>query len=630
MTTPAFAQSEEPFMLDELVIQSRAAQELLGNTEITEEEIEGLNPRTMRDVFAGESSVTTGGGASIAQKVLVNGIEESLLSVTIDGARQNKSAFHHTGNVLIDPALLKRVEISEGIAPADAGAGALAGAIAYETKDARDFLLGGQSFGGSVRASYGTDDSKRGTLILAGQSMGFEWLLSGTRHTSDDYEDGDGETVPGTAADLTDYIGKTAYTTQAGHRFELSASQTEDTGLRQSQAGFIRPDFAAVVGRDAVLYEALSKRQSYTFSYTDEQPEGWFAPSVQLTYNTQEIDAGTAAWGENTSLSGVAKNEWRLSNGTLTAGVDFFDEDAEGEQYNEDGSIATSGEESMLDIGAFVQVRQDLTSRISASYGARVDWQEFEAADGQEFDDTGVSGNGSIDVALTDALHINAGVASSWGGYELGEAAIINFRTPWLYDGFTTSRANSGRIGLRYEQMGWTASAALFRTEVEDINAVLPEEGARGATNDVTSSGFELALGYAGERGFAQISYTNADVELDSDVITTTSYYLGRPVGEIIAMEAGYALTPEWRLGGSAEIALENDDTDPSLDSYEVLNAFAAYTPQAYDGLEVRLDVRNIFDETYVSRGSDGINFEGVVPLNEPGRNVQLTAGMQF
>ena len=153
----ASAQDADSLFLGTLRIEGAAAQSLLGNTQITEEEIESRNPATVKDVFAGESSVTVSGGAAMAQKVMVNGIEESLLSVTIDGARQNKSAFHHTGNVLLDPALLKRVEVSEGIAPADAGPGALAGQIAYETKDVGDLLDDGDSFGGFSSVTGGTN-----------------------------------------------------------------------------------------------------------------------------------------------------------------------------------------------------------------------------------------------------------------------------------------------------------------------------------------------------------------------------------------------------------------------------------------------------------------------------------------
>ncbi|WP_241525496.1 TonB-dependent receptor plug domain-containing protein [Pseudophaeobacter leonis] len=169
--TPTLAQDSEIILLDEIRIEAEDAQALLGNDTITEEEIEARNPSTTKDVFVGESAVTAGGGAAIAQKIFVNGIEESLLSVTIDGARQNKSAFHHTGNVLLDPELLKSVEISKGLAPADAGPGALAGSIAYETKDAADLLEEGDNFGG--RFMLGTSDN--------GADLEARWRFLGVR-----------------------------------------------------------------------------------------------------------------------------------------------------------------------------------------------------------------------------------------------------------------------------------------------------------------------------------------------------------------------------------------------------------------------------------------------------------------
>lgn len=144
----------------------------MGNDEISEEEIEQRNPQSIRDVFDGETSITTSGGAAIANKVFVNGVEESLLSVTIDGARQNKSAFHHTGSVLIDPALLKSVEVSKGLAPADAGPNALAGSLAYETKDAADLLQDGDNFGGMTTLTLGTNEDRiRAGLTLSGYEV---------------------------------------------------------------------------------------------------------------------------------------------------------------------------------------------------------------------------------------------------------------------------------------------------------------------------------------------------------------------------------------------------------------------------------------------------------------------------
>lgn len=120
-------------------------------------------------------------------------------------------------------------------------------------------------------------------------------------------------------------------------------------------------------------------------------------------------------------------------------------------------------------------------------------------------------------------------------------------------------------------------------------------------------------------------------MELDDTAIGSTAYYLGRPAGHIIGLEAGYDITQEWRVGGNAQIVLENDDITPSLPAYETVNLYTSYKPAALDGLELRLDVYNLFDQTYAARSSDGIDIPSrVVALNEPGRTFALTARLNF
>jgi len=75
---------------------------------------------------------------------------------------------------------------------------------------------------------------------------------------------------------------------------------------------------------------------------------------------------------------------------------------------------------------------------------------------------------------------------------------------------------------------------------------------------------------------------------------------------------------------------LENDDTGITLDGYEVVNFYAEYKPQRMENLSVRMDLHNIFDATYSSRSSDGLDSARVVPLTEPGRTISLTASIKF
>ena len=635
---PAIAQDADVTLLDELRIEAPGAQGLLGNAEITEDEIEARNPASMQDVFVSESAITSSGGAAIGQKVFVNGVEESLLSVTIDGARQNKSAFHHTGNILLDPSLLKSVEVSSGLAPADAGSGAMAGSIAYETKDARDLLEVGETMGGLLTVAAGTNGRDvRGTLSVFGENAGFEYLLSGTRVIGSDYEDGDGVTVPGTEPELSSYLAKLAFTTEEGNRLSFSASQTEDAGMRAAQQNFfgdyfIRPDFFGVVTGPTVLMEGLSRRTSYTLTYADETPGGMFAPTAQIAYNEQKVDV-IGTWGVNKSLSGFFKNEFELGNGTVTAGVDFFDESAEG-YYNEAvGPDTFMGKESHRGFGLFAQARQDLGDRVSVSYGARFDVQDFTGADGSEFSDNGISLNAAADFILTDTLTLTAGIASTWGGYELGEAALINYNSSWAYAGLTTSRAESARVGLRYENGGWDISGAVFQTHARDLSAILPAFPVydRAATTDIKTTGFDGSIGYDWGNGMARLNYTYADVTENGDPISGTRYYFGRPMGHIIGLEAAWQATDSLRIGGSGQIAFKHTDVatgEAPLDGYEVFNLYAEFIPSNIDNLKIRLDVDNLFDSTYVARGADISS--RAIDLTEPGRTIELTATWRF
>ena len=305
----------------------------------------------------------------------------------------------------------------------------MADSIAYEIKGAGDLLEEGRKCGGRLEPGTSTNGiDLESSRALFGRLGGFDYLLSGTRRSGGDYQDGDGDAIVGTQAGLTDFAGKFAYEKQTGHRLEFAASRTEDEGPSMAQADpgailFIRPDFAGVAGRPSVPVDGLSPRTSCTLTYSHTDPVEMWDPALQLSYNEQQIDA-VGVYGTNKSMSGTFRNTFTLANESLTAGIDFFKEAAEG--------------------------------------------------------------------------------------------------------------------------------------------------------------------------------------------------------------EGGWALNRQWRFGGTAEIALRNDDAALTLSSYKTINLYAAYTPEILKNFELRLDLRNLFDETYVSRSSDGIDSTRVIALNEPGRTIGLTGRLKF
>lgn len=183
----AFAQAEKPFLLGAIFIGSDATNEI----GIDNEDLTRTAPTDLQDVFKTEPSVSVGNSLPISQKIYVNGVEENNLNVSIDGARQNNRIFQHSATTYIDPELLKAVRVDPGVAPADAGPGALAGAIAFETKDVDDLLDPDLSFGGRFTTEYQTGgDTVSSSLALYGREGTFEYLVFGKFADGGTREDG--------------------------------------------------------------------------------------------------------------------------------------------------------------------------------------------------------------------------------------------------------------------------------------------------------------------------------------------------------------------------------------------------------------------------------------------------------
>ena len=96
---------------------------VLTDTELDREQIERTQANDLADLFRGVPSVTVGGGVGIAQKIYVRGLEDSMLNVTVDGAPQRGTLFHHVGRVSIEPELLETVDVQTGPGEATSGFG---------------------------------------------------------------------------------------------------------------------------------------------------------------------------------------------------------------------------------------------------------------------------------------------------------------------------------------------------------------------------------------------------------------------------------------------------------------------------------------------------------------------------
>ncbi|SIQ48311.1 hemoglobin/transferrin/lactoferrin receptor protein [Rhizobium sp. RU35A] len=625
-------------VLDKIHVTGERTATSVSSVNIGAEQLEARNPDSIADVFRDEAGVSVGSSIPTSQKVYVNGLEETTLAVTIDGSRQNNRVFHHNATNLIDPSLLKAVDVDAGIAPADAGPGALAGSIAYETKDVKD-LLSEDGFGGMVSETYNSN-SRTFTTGLGGWGMqdGFEFLGFLNYGKGSNYEAGNGAEVRGTETNLLSGLGKFAYEADSGDRFEISHERVRDDAERPYRANAS----AVTTGRpwEPRYRNYKLDRDNTVFTYTDTTPEGWWDPTIRLAYSHSSVktpifyDAGGgvgasyAGQGESGSLNGKVENKFTLENGTVVAGLDFYSD-----RIELDTAVNTEdARERARNVGIYSQARLEPLDAMRLSFGGRADKQWFEGTTGQEWDHQGLSGNASVEYDLTSFLTAKAGASHVWAGIPLAEAFIMN--PAWNYgsSGPEVTTANNVMAGLEFHHDGYTAGANLFRNRISDARVAKWASASANLNYDVETHGFEISTGYDWIDGFIKVKYAHIEAEIDGKPADSdTGNYLTTPVGNIITVSAAHIFA-DWglRIGTDMEFAPEYKDGATTYASYQVVNLYTEWKPEQLPHMTFRAEVQNLFNETYASRATYGQEFGNVTPLYEPGRTFLLSVRATF
>lgn len=599
------------------------------------EALEREQPQTLRDLFADQPAVSVSGGSAAAQKLYVHGVSQNKLNVTIDGAGQRNNVWHHNGNLFLDPGLLKSVEVNPGVAPADAGFGALGGTVAFETKDAADLLAPGRTVGGHVTTSYDTNPGTvRGTVAGYGMAQGFDVLGLVTREQGDHYENGKGGEEKGTGSDLVDVLAKVGYTSPEGHRLKVSGEYLNDDTVRR-----LRPNMGFV---SADLNRNDLTRTTFTAQYTTTAPTDLFDPEVLLTYNLYDLkrpnESGyrrpSGAFNSQVeSIGGKIQNTFAIPMGSLTVGTDFSHDDITVERFH----FTTDVSEEITQAGLFAQATVEPVDRLSLSAGLRGDVQSYESVDGQTFDNGGLSPNVSAEYGVTEWLSVFGGYSYVWGGLEPSETALFHAQNYTYAGDLEPTTAHNMRVGLRTDWQGFGVEAAYFRTLMRDVMDWNYTTTTRINGDELESRGVDLAVSYTTDTAGISAKYTHTDITYGDRIALPGDYNMGTAVGDVVTLSGFYTIEPaDLTVGGSAEHAFSFADADlaangyENLESYTVVDLFAEWTPDPLaPWLTLRAEANNVFDAAYVSRASYG-QTSRVTPVYEPGRSFLLSSTVRF
>ncbi|MFN3230342.1 MAG: TonB-dependent receptor domain-containing protein, partial [Asticcacaulis sp.] len=305
---------------------------------VNEDDIAIRQADHLSDLLRTVPGVDIGGTHSTNTRINFRGLDDRDLNVFIDGALQTNYLFHHMGNLLINADILKSADIQLGTNSVTHGG--LGGAVRFETKDARELLKPGQTFGGRVMGGYNTNAQISGSLTAYGQITPQLDVLAYVHHVSrGNFKDGDGLKTVGSNGKTNNGLIKVGYDLDAQQRLELSYEAIKDAG-DYSQ----RPDMGlrtqlAIKAGDLTLPTKYD-RKSLNLSYAlDKGP----ALRLNATYYTNDLTlwrdergvrigayVGTIhdAASDNQGLNVLARSviETGAITHTLKYGVEIFDQ----------------------------------------------------------------------------------------------------------------------------------------------------------------------------------------------------------------------------------------------------------------------------------------------------------------
>ncbi|TKB02822.1 TonB-dependent receptor [Alteromonas portus] len=669
LSSPAvFAQSLENQNEETKSIERVAVVGAATNLSITAEDIEQFQANDLADVFRESPSVSVGGSVGVAQKIFIRGLEDAYLNVTVDGAQQTSTLFHHIGRVTLDPDLLKQIDVQAGAGEATSGPGAIGGSIRFKTKDAQDLLRGDEQFGGRVKASYFSNDGTRYSGSLYGK-LSDTWGLLGYYSTvdRDNFEDGDGNEVLGTAADQDLMFLKASGYIADNQYLSLSAEQRDEEGEFSA-----RPNWVVLEG--APLYPSEAERDTYVANYRFDHSAMVFLEAT--AYQTSSsFRGGRFDWLSEIDTYGFdIRNTSDVTNHVFTYGIDYRKDEVESGPGT--GPVQNAEEGSVL--GIYAQAHSNITPELLLSYGVRYDNFDFQQEiliddyygtpvtdEPSGLDDNELSFNAGLEYQLTEAWTLGLGYAEAARGKQIGDGFTLD---EYLYDGEDVPVVASDVVpetvtnieaSIEYSANNLNARLSAYESTIDDVlfsgyqgNSVFNNIG------DLESSGVEFNLAYRWDSVDLYFGFSSVDVELmpredlysvpynSIDINGYEFVGLGNSRGDTWVLGADYTVTADISVGFNITMvddinidtlhqALENGWTDSlySLNKadYTLVDIYGEW--EVTNDLSVNLAVTNLFDEAYIDHSSVGDYsevFPSVVGPQEAGRDIRLSVTYDF
>lgn len=398
--------------------EERAIDALAPVSSVSMEQIQGLQPNRLSDVFYNVPGVSfQERGDDPATVVNIRGMQDfGRVAVVVDGARQNyqRSGHNANGSFFLDPELVGGVDVVRGPTSNIYGSGAIGGLVSFRTKDINDVVRPGERWGVDLTGSGGTNNARGLGSIFGGvrADPNVDVFGGAVYRTSGNYKDGNGTEIGNTGNELAAGLMKLTVRPADGHEVKIGGVfQDYQYSIGQQNRGptTTSAPLAAIAGTSVYASDAKNYLGTITYKYS-KPDDNWFDWSATVygnrvendqvkTYNNRITTGGGVCpiGNPGNNISGCVgdrrgyvldtlgidvNNTTRFNVGdwrnAVTYGLDAFRDDVVTSDSRGNSNITTpSGVRNVS--GGFIQLKQNYSTWFEAISAIRYDHYDLDS-----------------------------------------------------------------------------------------------------------------------------------------------------------------------------------------------------------------------------------------------------------
>lgn len=681
--TPALAQdaSTEPAhesvftMLGRIILGAGRARVAIETpqavTALEAEDLEREQASTPGDLLRSVPGVEGFGNGLTGQFLNIRGIgtstssDENRVVIMVDGVQKYFEQYR-VGSNFGEPDLYRRVEVLRG--PGSSllySSGAIGGVVAFETRDASDFLTEGTDTAVRVRAGYNSNGGGySGSVIFAHRfNERVEILAALTTRYEGEAEGGAEGDNPAGAVDWRGRTMPTGETTgqsallsgrialsdesEQTLRFSLSRFQTDGDQVPYSAYGNF--SFFGTVDRNVT---------DDTAQITWENPASdnpWIDARIQLSWTRSMVEQENASmayagsfWQDSTyAYEGWALNarntvtmEGENWQNYLTIGAQYSSRDRITEVGGAGYSAQPGGEDETW--GVFVQNEFILNDRLTLLAAARYDRSDLVPTSGVP---AGIVGNSIVNSGSSFSLAAHYQISDAWAVFgsvarttrlpTIDEVFDGSNDPSWVAGALRPERARTYELGFSWQGRdvftggdGLDIKVTAFNNDIQDM---ITRSGSGVPFTNVGLArirGVELEASYQSELWFGRAAASVIDAVDRSTGAPLASAPTNRLMLEIGRRLPQHNIEFGWRGTFMDGMVTASGDR---VNGVGVHDLFVTWRPDSgvLRGAEVQFAVNNVFD-TYYYNALDVGAYGYAYSYPADGRDVRLTLARTF